>query len=68
MVLTDKYLGDGLLVYTIVQYMKAKTCVVLGSGGGFIPRIISQGFVLTFMIWKSLKDTAWSGEIVEQQS
>lgn len=39
---TDKYLGDGLLVYSIVQYMKYKTCVVLGSGGGFIPRIISQ--------------------------
>ena len=39
---TDKYLGDGLLVYSITQYMKYKTCVVLGSGGGFIPRIISQ--------------------------
>ena len=39
---TDKYLGDGLLVYSIIQYMKYKTCVVLGSGGGFIPRIISQ--------------------------
>lgn len=39
---TDKYLGDGMLVYSVVQYMKAKTCVVLGSGGGFIPRIISQ--------------------------
>ena len=39
---TDLYLGDGLLVYSIIQYMKYKTCVVLGSGGGFIPRIISQ--------------------------
>lgn len=39
---TDKYLGDGLLVYTAVQFMKARTCVVLGSGGGFIPRIVSQ--------------------------
>ena len=39
---TDCYLGDGLLVYSIIQYMKYKTCVVLGSGGGFIPRIISQ--------------------------
>jgi|TARA_A200000159_G_scaffold164777_1_gene196204 hypothetical protein len=39
---TDKYLGDGLLVYSIIQFMKYKTCVCLGSGGGFIPRIISQ--------------------------
>ena len=39
---TDSYLGDGLLVYSIIQFMKYKTCVVLGSGGGFIPRIISQ--------------------------
>jgi len=39
---TDKHLGDGLLVYSVIQYMRAKTCVCLGSGGGFIPRIMSQ--------------------------
>ena len=39
---TDFHLGDGLLVYSVIQYMRAKTCVCLGSGGGFIPRIISQ--------------------------
>ena len=39
---TDLDLGDGLLIYSIIQYMRAKTCVCLGSGGGFIPRIISQ--------------------------
>jgi len=39
---TDFHLGDGLLIYSVIQYMRAKTCVCLGSGGGFIPRIISQ--------------------------
>ena len=39
---TDLHLGDGLLVYSIIQYMRAKTCVCLGSGGGFIPRIMTQ--------------------------
>ena len=39
---TDLDLGDGLLVYSIIQYMRAKVCVCLGSGGGFIPRIMSQ--------------------------
>ena len=39
---TKEHLGDGLLVYSIVQHMRAKSCVVIGSGGGFIPRIITQ--------------------------
>ncbi len=39
---TDLHMGDGLLIYSIVQFYKSKTCVCLGSGGGFIPRIISQ--------------------------
>ena len=39
---TDLDLGDGLLIYSIIQYMRAKTCVCLGSGGGFIPRLMSQ--------------------------
>ena len=39
---TDFHLGDGLLIYSAIQYMRAKTCVCLGSGGGFIPRIMSQ--------------------------
>jgi hypothetical protein len=39
---TDLHLGDGLLIYSIIQYMRAKVCVCLGSGGGFIPRIMTQ--------------------------
>lgn len=39
---TDAYLGDGLIIYSLIQYMRAKVCVCLGSGGGFIPRIMTQ--------------------------
>lgn len=39
---TDLHLGDGLIVYSIIQHMRAKTCVCIGSGGGFIPRIMTQ--------------------------
>ena len=39
---TDKHLGDGLIIYTLVQFFKLKTLVCLGSGGGFIPRIMTQ--------------------------
>ena len=39
---SDYDLGDGLLIYSIIQLMRYKTCVCLGSGGGFIPRIMTQ--------------------------
>ena len=42
---TDYSLGDGLLIYSIIHYMRAKVCVCLGSGGGFIPRIMTQARV-----------------------
>jgi hypothetical protein len=42
---TDLHLGDGLLIYSIIQFMRAKVCVCLGSGGGFIPRIMTQARV-----------------------
>ena len=38
----DLHLGDGLLIYSLIHYLRAKTCVCLGSGGGFIPRIMTQ--------------------------
>ena len=38
---TDSHLGDGLVVYSIIQHMRAKNCVCIGSGGGFIPRIMT---------------------------
>jgi len=39
---TDLHMGDGVVVYSIVQHMRAKTCVCIGSGGGYIPRILTQ--------------------------
>ena len=39
---TLEHLGDGLLIYSLIQHMRAKTCVCLGSGGGFIPRLMTQ--------------------------
>lgn len=39
---TEEHLGDGLLVYSIIQMMRAKVCVCIGSGSGFIPRIMTQ--------------------------
>jgi hypothetical protein len=39
---TDLHMGDGLIVYSIIQHMRAKICVCIGSGGGFIPRIMTQ--------------------------
>jgi len=39
---TDLHMGDGLMVYSIIQHMRAKNCVCIGSGGGYIPRIMTQ--------------------------
>jgi hypothetical protein len=41
----DKSLGDGLLIYALMHYMRVKTAVCLGSGGGFVPRIMTQARV-----------------------
>lgn len=39
---TDLHLGDGMLIYSLILFNRAKTCVCIGSGGGFIPRIMTQ--------------------------
>lgn len=39
---TDEHMGDGLIVYSLIQHMRAKVCVCIGSGGGYIPRIMTQ--------------------------
>jgi len=39
---TKSHLGDGLIIYSLIQHMRAKVCVCIGSGGGFIPRIMTQ--------------------------
>ena len=35
-------LGAGMLYYGLVYSMKAKVCVCLGSGDGFVPRVMRQ--------------------------
>jgi hypothetical protein len=39
---TDLHLGDGLMIYSLIQFNRAKICVCIGTGGGFIPRIMTQ--------------------------
>ena len=39
---TDEHMGDGIIIYSIIQHMRAQNCVCIGSGGGYIPRIMTQ--------------------------
>jgi len=39
---TDMHVGDGMLIYSLIYFHKFKSLVCLGSGGGFIPRIMTQ--------------------------
>ena len=39
---TDLHLGDGLVIYSLIMFNRAKVCVCIGSGGGFIPRLMTQ--------------------------
>ena len=39
---TDMHLGDGMIIYSLIYFHKFKNLVCLGSGGGFIPRIMTQ--------------------------
>lgn len=39
---TDLHLGDGLMIYSLIMFNRAKVCVCIGSGGGFIPRLMTQ--------------------------
>ena len=36
------YIGSGLLYFAIPYMLKAKTCVCIGSGGGYVPRFMYQ--------------------------
>ena len=38
----DGFLGAGLLYYTMAYMLRAKLCVCIGSGGGFVPRLMRQ--------------------------
>jgi hypothetical protein len=36
------YLGTGMLYYSIAYATRARVCVCLGSGGGFVPKLMRQ--------------------------
>lgn len=38
-----EFLGCGLIYFAIPYLLRARTCVCLGSGGGFVPRLMRQG-------------------------
>ncbi len=38
----NNYLGAGLLYYCLAYMQQARLCVCLGSGGGFVPRVMRQ--------------------------
>ena len=58
---TDETMGDGLLIYSAIHYLRAKVCVCLGSGGGFIPRIMTQARIDLYdsKIFEGNRDYNW---------
>jgi len=36
----DYYIGAGIMYFSIPYFLKARVCVCLGSGGGYVPRIM----------------------------
>ena len=37
---SDVYMGAGIFYYAIPYFLKARVCVCLGSGGGYVPRLM----------------------------
>ena len=38
----DTYLGAGIMYYSIPYFLKSQVCVCLGSGGGYVPRLMTD--------------------------
>ena len=51
----DSYLGSGIFYYAIPYFLKARVCVCLGSGGGYVPRLMVD------CVWE-LNETNMYGE------
>ena len=51
----DLYMGAGIFYFSIPYYLKARVCVCLGSGGGYVPRL------MTDCVWE-LNETHMYGE------
>lgn len=58
---SDEHMGDGIMVYALIQYMCFKNCVCIGSGGGFIPRIMTQARIDLYNqgMFEGNKDFNW---------
>ena len=58
---TDLHMGDGILLYAIIQHMRAKNCVCIGSGGGYIPRIMTMARIDLYeqYIFEGTSDYNW---------
>ena len=60
---TDKHLGDTLIIYSLIQMMRSKIVVCLGSGGGFVPRVMvqahrglkEQGIFEEYNVWNKIQ-------------
>ena len=51
----DTYMGAGIFYYAIPYFLKARVCVCLGSGGGYVPRLMVD------CVWE-LNETQMYGE------
>ena len=38
----DTYIGSGIMYFSIPYFLKARVCVCLGSGGGYVPRLMTD--------------------------
>ena len=38
----DTYLGAGIMYFSIPYFLKSQVCVCLGSGGGYVPRLMTD--------------------------
>ena len=38
----DLYMGTGIMYFSIPYFLKARVCVCLGSGGGYVPRLMTD--------------------------
>ena len=38
----DTYLGAGIMYYSIPYFLNSQVCVCLGSGGGYVPRLMTD--------------------------
>jgi len=51
----DTYMGSGIMYFSIPYFLKARVCVCLGSGGGYVPRLMVD------CVWE-LNETQMYGE------